>query len=114
MRIAVGGLNFEDAITKFENGDIESTTTKVEYNNLLVFILFETIGHCRSSWLIHDTTYFEASNFTSILSGLTLRIVEVGRHRNNSFGNFLTQESLGVSLNFAQNHSRNTLLQPRN
>ena len=40
VSITVGCFYFKDAITELEDGNIECTTTKVEYDDLLIFILF--------------------------------------------------------------------------
>ena len=105
--IAVCGLYFEDAVAEFEDGNIESTATKVEDNNLLVFVLFETISKSGCGRLVNNTANFEAGNLTSILRSLALRIVEVSRNCNDSFSHSLAEEGLCVCLNLRKNHSGN-------
>ena len=107
MSITVCGLYFKDAITELKHGNIKCTTTKVEDNNLLIFVLFESISHSGSGWFIHDTLYFKTGNFTSILGCLALRIVEISWDRNDGLSDFFAQEGLGIGFNLAKNHSGN-------
>ena len=88
VSITVGRFYFKDAIAKLKDGDIESTTTKIEDDNLLVIFLIETISESCCGRLVDNTANLEASDFTGIFGGLALRIVEVGRNRDNGFGNF--------------------------
>ena len=61
---------------------------EVQDDNLLVIFLIETISESRCGRLVDNTANLEASDFTGIFGGLALRIVEIGRNRNNGFGNF--------------------------
>jgi hypothetical protein len=72
-------LNLEDTLLDSQEGDIESTTTQVEDENvaLTLGLLVETVGDGRSGGLVDDTEDVETSNQTSILGSLTLRVVEV-------------------------------------
>ena len=107
VSIAICRLYLKDAITELENGNIESTATKVEDDNLLVFVLFETVSESGCSRLVNNTANLETSNLTSILRSLTLRIIKVGRNRNNCFSYFLAKESLCIGFNLAENHCGN-------
>ncbi len=73
VSITIGALYFKYTITKFKDGNIECTTTKVEYGNFLLFgSLVQTVGKSCGGGLIDDTFYLKAGNLASILSGLTL------------------------------------------
>src|SRR5690606_20865568 len=47
VRVAVGGLHFEDAIAELEERDVEGAAAKVIDGDLLVLLLLETIGKRR-------------------------------------------------------------------
>lgn len=74
-------LDFEDSLLDSEERHIESSSTKVENENvpLALSLLVETICDGRRSRLVDDTENIQASNETSVFSGLALRVVEVGR-----------------------------------
>jgi hypothetical protein len=79
MGVTVGGQHLKHTIVNGQDADIEGTTTKVKYKDvLLTTLLVQTIGNSSSSWLVDDPGNIEASNDTSILGGLPLRIIEVG------------------------------------
>ena len=107
--IPVGGLYFEYAVAQFEDGNIESTTAEVEYEDLAVAAFIQAISEGCSRRFVDDTEYIEASDFTSIFRGLTLGIVEVCRNGDDSLGNFFTEIAFGIFLQFLQDHSRNFL-----
>jgi hypothetical protein len=79
MGVTVGGLNLEDTFIKREKGDIESTTTEIENED--VFNTFglsiKTVGNGSSGWLIDDSKDIESRDRSSILGGLSLSIVEI-------------------------------------
>mmetsp|Transcript_32287 Transcript_32287/g.67886 ORF Transcript_32287/g.67886 Transcript_32287/m.67886 type:complete len:216 (+) Transcript_32287:392-1039(+) len=105
--VSVGSLDLEDATRNFKNGNIEGTSTKIENGNGLAVSLVHTIRQCRSGGLIDDTQHVQACNFTSILGSLSLRIIKVGGHSNNSLGHIPSQESLSSLLHLTQNHTSN-------
>ena len=105
MSIAISGHYFENAITEFQNGDIESTTTEVEDDDFFIFFGFETISESGCGWLINNTLDFEASDFAGVFGGLALRIVEISRYGNNSFSDRFAKESFSVSFDFGKHHS---------
>ena len=74
---------------------------------MLIFLGLEAVSESSGGWLVDDTFDFEASDFTSIFGSLALRIVEVSRNSNNSFGNFFAKESFGIGFDLGKHHSRN-------
>lgn len=78
MGVTVGGQHLKDTIVNGQDTDIESATTQVKHKDVLfTTLLVQTIGNSSSSWLIDDPSHIEASNHTSILGRLPLRIIEV-------------------------------------
>ena len=109
MGITISGLYLKDAIAELENGDVESATAKVEDDDLFVFLGLEAISESGGRRLIDNSFDLKASDFTGVLGGLTLRIVEVGRDGNNSLGNFFAKEGLSISFDFSEDHGGNFL-----
>lgn len=81
VSVTSGGLDREDLALNGKEGDVESTTTQVEDEDvsLLLGLLVKTVGNSGSGRLVDDTEHLKTSNGTGILSGETLRVVEVGR-----------------------------------
>jgi len=107
VSVTVGGLDLEDTLLDLENGDIESTTTKIVDGDNTVSLLLHTVGKSGSSGLVHDTEDVQAGNLTSILGGLTLRVVEVGRDSNNGVLNGLAEVGLGGLLHLVEDEATN-------
>ena len=108
--VTIGRLHLKHAVAKFEDGDIECTATEVEHRDFLVLVaLVKTVGQRGCCRLVHDASNSKTCNFAGFLGGLTLRIIEVGRHRDNGFLHFLTQIIFGGLLHFLKNHCRNFL-----
>ena len=81
MSVTVGGLDFENTFFNSKKGYIKSTTSKIEDQNIsLLSVLFiETISDGSSSRLINNSENVETRDGTSILSCLSLRVIEISR-----------------------------------
>ena len=80
VRVAVGGLHFEDAVADFEDGDIERAAAEVVHRDALVgFLLIHAVGQCGRGRLVDDALDVKTGDAAGVLGGLTLRVVEVGR-----------------------------------
>ncbi len=105
--VTIGGANFYDVVTDFENRDIESTTAEVEDSDLLVGLLVETVRQRSRSRLVDDTLDFKTGDLASILGSLTLGIVEICRDGDDSLGHLFTQVGFGVLLELLKDHGGN-------
>ena len=105
--VTVGRLNLENTLLDLQNGDIEGTTTKIIDGDNTVSLLLQTVGKSGSSGLVDDTKDVETSNLTSVLGGLTLGVVEVGRNSNNSVLNGLAEVVLGSLLHLLEGETTN-------
>jgi hypothetical protein len=78
-------LDLEDALLNGEERDIESTTTKIEDEDvaLTLDLLVETVSDGSGGGLVDDAEDVQAGDETGILGSLTLRVVEVGGDGNN-------------------------------
>ena len=103
--VAVGGQHFKLVFTvnfsDVDNGNIESAAAQVIYRDFAVaFLLIHTKCQRSCSRFINDALYFQAGNAASVLGGLALTIVEVGRHCDDSFSDRLTEIILGGLFHF--------------
>ena len=105
--IAIGRFDFKNAIANFENGDVESTTAQVINGDCARALFVQAISESCSSRLIDDTQHFKTGNLASILGGLTLCIVEISWHSNDSLCDRLTQIGLGRLLHLLQSEGGN-------
>ena len=105
VRVAVGRQNLVDVAlarrNKFEDGNIEGSTTKIVDCNFAALLLVQAISKRRSRGLVDEAQNFEARNPPSVFSGLALRIVEVSRHGNDSAVDCFAEKRFGPILQFA-------------
>ena len=80
------GLDLEDTLLDGQEGDIEGSSTEIEDENVTLAsdLLVETVGNGSSGGFVDDTEDVKTSDDTSILGGLTLRVIEVGRDSDDS------------------------------
>ena len=81
MRIAVGREHFENSFLDAENRNVECSAAEVEYGDVAGRHLVEAVGEGRGGRLVHQTDDFETGEAASVLGGLALTVVEVGRER---------------------------------
>jgi hypothetical protein len=86
-------------------GNVGRATTKIEDKDVSrVFgLLVKTVRDCRSEGLIHDAESIETGNDTS---GLSLRIVTVGRHGDDGTCDGATEIRLCDLLHLGKDHRR--------
>ena len=77
--VTSGGLDGEDTTGDVEEGDIESTTTEIEDEDVLLLLRLgvETVGDGGSGGFVDDTEDVEAGNSASVFCCETLRVVKV-------------------------------------
>ncbi len=107
MGVAVGGLDFEDAVADFQHGNIEGAAAQVIDGDLLVLLLVQAVGERGGGGLVDDAQHFQAGDAAGVLGGLALGIVEVSGHGDDGLGDFFAQAHFGVGLELAQDHGRN-------
>jgi hypothetical protein len=103
--VTVRGLNLENTLLNFENGDIEGTTTKIVDGDNAVSLLLKTVSKGSGGGFVNDTEDVETGDLTGVLGGLTLGVVEVGRDSNNSILDGLAEVVLSGLLHLAQNET---------
>ena len=104
--MSIGCLNLENTFFDSEEGDIESTTSKIENEDvsLLSLLSIETISDGSSSWLVNDSKNIDTSNSSGILGGLSLSIVEIGWDSDDSGFDILSEESFSDFLHLGEDH----------
>src|SRR5207302_10104275 len=107
VRVAVGGDHLEDTLVEFQNGNVESAAAEIVDGDDSVLAFIEAISQGRGGGLVHQPKDFKASNASSILRGLPLRIVEVCRNSDNGLRHRRAEITLGVGLELQQNVCRN-------
>jgi hypothetical protein len=79
--ITCSGSDLEDTLFNNQEGDIESSSPKIE-NEDIVFasgLCIEAVGDRGSSWFVNDTYDVVATDSTSLFGGLTLGVIEASR-----------------------------------
>src|SRR5690606_39333447 len=88
------------------NGDIKGSAAQVVDGDYAFRLTVETIGHRRSGRLIEQTQHIEIGQPRSILGGLALGIVEIGRNRDDRTDQLATQDGLGTLTQSAEDFGR--------
>ena len=96
--VAIGGLDFKDAVAEFENGNVEGPAAEVVNDDGFVFTFVETVGKRGGCRFVDNSFDIETGNFTGLFGRLTLRVIKIGGNGNDRFGDFLTEVGLGVGL----------------
>ncbi len=110
MRVAVGRLHFEDAITDLQDRNVEGAAAEVVNGNRAGFLfLVEAVSECGGCRLVNDAQHFEASDFASIFGGLTLSIIEVRGNCDDRLRDLLAKFGFSAFFHFLQNESRDLL-----
>lgn len=80
VSITGSSLDGEDTTTDVQQGNIESSSSKIEDKDVLLSLglTVKTVGNGSSGGFVDDTENIETSDGTSILGSKTLRVVEVG------------------------------------
>jgi hypothetical protein len=107
VSVAIGGFDLENALADLEDGDIEGSAAEVEYGDLLLFFLIEPIGQGGRRRFVDDAKHIETGDLSSILGGLTLAVVEIGRNRNDRIGDGFAQVLFGGGFEVGQDKRGN-------
>lgn len=107
--ITCGGFDLEDALFDGQEGNIESSTAKIEDEDVAFTngLLVEAVGDSGGSRFINDTEDVQTTDGTSVLGGLALRIIEVSRDGDDGVGDVATEVRLGGFPHLGQDHGRN-------
>ena len=109
MSVTSGGEHLEDTVVNCEDRDIKGATTEIEDNNVLLVLLVKTVGDSSSGRLVDNTEDLESSDRSSVLSSLSLGVIEVSGHGNNGILDVLTKVVLSDFLHLGEDHSGDLL-----
>ena len=70
---------------EFQDGDIESAAAQVVHGDDAFFALVEPVGQGGGRGLVDQAQHFQAGDAAGVFGGLSLRIVEIGRHGDDGF-----------------------------
>ena len=113
LRVAVGGLDFEDAVADLEQRNVERAAPEVEdEDGVIRFTLVEPVGERGRGRLVDDAEDFEARDLAGFLGGLALRVVEVRRDRDDGLRHGVAEVGLGVPLELEQDLGADLLRGP--
>jgi hypothetical protein len=106
MGMTIGSFDLEDTVFNGKKGNIESTTSKVEDEDvLLLFSLFiKTISDSGGSWLVDNSKNVDTRDLSSILGSLSLRISEISWDSNDGIVYCFTEVSFGDLLHLDEDH----------
>ena len=102
VRVAVGADDLEHAVGDFEDGDVERAAAEIEHDDLFVLFAIQAVGQGRGGGFVDDAGDFEAGDLAGVFGGLTLGIVEVGRHGDDGFVYFVAEVGFGGFLQLAE------------
>ena len=103
--VAVGGLDLEHAVADLQNTDVEGAAAQVVDRDDLAVGLVHAVGQRRRRGLVDDPLHVQPADLAGILGGLSLRVVEVGRHRDHRLLHGLAQIRLRGLLHLLQHHA---------
>ena len=110
MSVSSSSLDFKDTFLDGEERDIESTTTKIKDQDVLLSntrrLLVKTIGNGCRSGLVDDAHDVQTSDDASVLCGLTLRVVEVGGNSDDSVLDGDAEVSFSDLTHLDEDHGR--------
>jgi len=86
MRVAVGGLHFEDAVADFQDRDVERAAAQVPDQNGFVALFLQAVSERGRGRLVDDAQHFEPGDLAGIFGGLALSVVEIGGNRDDRSG----------------------------
>ena len=105
--VAVGRLDFENAVADFEHRNIERAAAQVVDGDLFVLLLVETVGErCRGRF-VDDAQHFQTGDLARVFGRVALRVVEVSRNGNDRLGDLFAELRFRVGFQLRQNHRRN-------
>ncbi len=101
-RVATRGLDLEHASFQLQDRYVERAAPEVEHGKGSLGLLVQAIGQGRGCGLVEQPHDIEPRQATRVARGLSLPVVEVGRHGDHRAVQLTTQRGLGTRLENAQ------------
>jgi hypothetical protein len=110
VSVSSSGFDFENTFLNRQKRHVEGTTTKIKDKNRLFFsFLVQTVGNGGGGGLVDDTENVESGNGSSVLGGLSLRIVEISWDCDDRVLDFLGKVGFSNLLHLGEDHGRDLL-----
>ena len=91
----------------FNDGNIEGAAAQIVHRNGVVALgLVHTVGQRRRRRLVDDAPHIQTGDLAGVFGGLTLGVVEIGRHGDDRLADRLAEELLGGFFHLAQHFGR--------
>ena len=94
----------KNAFTYIQNGNIEGTAAQVIHGDDLVLFLVQTVCQRGCGRFVDDAQYFQTGNAAGIFGGVTLGVIKICGHGDDSLGDSLAQKGFGIRFEFAEDH----------
>ncbi len=112
--VAARRAHLDEALERLEDGHVERAPAQVEDEQLALLVRVAVPeGQGGRRRLVEDAVHHEAGDARGFDRGLALRVVEVGRHRDDRVGDRLAEPRLGHALELAQHRRRALRRGPR-
>src|SRR5258708_5063923 len=111
VRVTVGGKNLENVAfgggNQLEDGNVEGAAAEIVDGDFAALLFVQAVGEGRSSWFVDEAENFEAGNFTGVLGGLALGIIEIRGNGDDSAVDGLAEMGVGPVFQLAENECGN-------
>src|SRR6266436_7270193 len=111
VRVTIGGKNLENVAfgcgDELEDGNVEGAAAEIVDGDFAALLFVQAVGERGRSWFVDETENFEAGNFTGVLGGLALGVMEIGRHGDDSAVDGLAEMGFGPVFQLAKDESGN-------
>merc|ERR1719454_1840546 len=105
--VSIGCLHLEHTTRDFQNGNVESSTTEIVDSDCLAVRRLHTESQCCCGRFVNDAQDIQTRDFSSILRGLPLRIVEVRWYCHDSLLHAASEMALRCLLHLPEDESTN-------
>ena len=110
VSVTSGGNNLEHSTVDGQEGHIESATTEIEHDDvLLASLLVHAVSDSGGGGLIDNSEHLKSGDGTGILGGQTLGVVEIGGHGDDSVLDLLGEVRLSDILHLGEDHGGDLL-----
>ena len=107
-RVAIRGQHFEDPVIEFQQRNIKGSPAQVvDRDARFRFHLVKPISQSGRRGLVHDSFHGESSELAGSLGRVALRVVKIGRHRDDGAMNSPADTSLRVCFELFQDNGGN-------
>ena len=102
LGVAAGGLDIEDPLGNPQHRNVKGAAPQVEYQHPFDRAAIKAVGQGRSCGFVEDSLHTDPGEPPRIAGGLTLGVVEVGRHGDHRSLHRLAQVGGGIIHKLAQ------------